>query len=73
MGRYSFPVRLFHPLLHAGFNRRFHLRHLPCVRGRDLMLMVLTHNIMILFCGRVFYKAPLTPFLLPFLFFSKAA
>ena len=22
MGRYSFPVRLFHPLLHAGFDRR---------------------------------------------------
>ena len=25
MVRYSFMVRLFHPLLHAGFDRRFHL------------------------------------------------
>jgi hypothetical protein len=32
-------------------------------RRRDLMLMVLTHNIMILFRVRVFYRADLSPFL----------
>ena len=35
MVRYSFIVRLFHPLLHAGFDRRFHLSPF-IVRGRLL-------------------------------------
>jgi hypothetical protein len=46
-----------------GAHARGRTYHSQC---RDLRLMALTHNVMILLCVEVFYRAFLTPFLILF-------